>query len=162
LSRKSLTKRKKQQIAKQNENASVRHEHLHLVKGEQQVNHSHSPISATDIERLHNIDPKYVDDLFDIMKTSVDVEEKETSKFYKAIDKEQENDKLAIIKDADNKKLAMILATVLIMILLVTGIGLIYFGYIKIGGSLITVVMLGVVKSMLTGKSDKSESTTDD
>jgi len=157
LSGKSLTKRKRNRISKQTENLKVRHEHLHLVKGEQQVNHSHSPIAATDIEKLHALNPKYAEDLFDIMKKSVKVEEEETSKFYNAIDKEQDNDKLAIERNSENKKLAMILATSLIVIMLISGIGLIYYGYSKIGGSLITVVMLGVVKSMLTGKSDKSE-----
>jgi len=47
---------------------------LHLVKGEHSVIHSHTPISADEIERLQAINPDYVDRLFSIMEKSVEVE----------------------------------------------------------------------------------------
>lgn len=151
----SLAKRKK--LAASKESQRVRHEHLHLVKGEQQVNHSHSPISASDIEKLEAINPQYVKDLFSIMQKSIEVEENETNKFYTAIEKEQSNDRLAIEKDSKNKSDAMKLAIFVMVFLMISGSVFVYFGYEIIGGSIVTTVLLGFIKALFTGNSKKEE-----
>lgn len=150
----SLAKRKKSESSKDPQ--KVRHEHLHLVKGEQQVNYSHSPISASDIEKLEAINPLYVKELFTIMKESVEVEKQETNNFYAAIEREQSNDKLAIEKDSKNKSDAMKLAIFVMMFFMISGSVFVYFGYELIGGSIVTTVLLGFIKALFLGGNKKA------
>ncbi|MFW9627728.1 MAG: hypothetical protein ACMV1K_13460 [Sulfurospirillum sp.] len=154
--RNSLAKRKKIAITSKNA-TKIRHEHLHLVRGEQQVNHSHSPIPASDIEKLYAINPKYVDELFSIMKESVEIEKQETNNFYSAIEREQANDKLAIEKDAKNKAEAIRLIIFVVIFLMISGSAFVYFGYEVIGGAIVTTVLLGIIKAFFTDSNKKKE-----
>lgn len=151
----SLVKRKKLALSK--DNKKVRHEHLHLVKGEQQVNHSHSPISASDIERLEAINPQYVQELFSIMKESINIEKQETNNFYAAIEREQSNDKLAIEKDAKNKSEAIRLVIFTVVFLMISGSVFVYFGHEVTGGAIVTTVLLGIIKAFFTNSGKKEE-----
>ncbi|MDS1371052.1 hypothetical protein RJ999_08090 [Aliarcobacter butzleri] len=157
MSRKSLRQQKKDSL-RATINPNEASKHLHLVKGQYDHKHTHSvtPISADDVERLHNIDPTLVPRLFGIIESGLQAEKEETKKFYEAVEREQENDKLAITSKADNDKKAMNYAFFTIFFLVFVGALFIYFNHEYIGGAVITTVLLGVVKAML-GKKDKSE-----
>jgi len=162
LSKKSLRQQKKDSLREtlRQDEAS---KHLHLVKGQYDHKHTHSvtPISADEVEKLHNIDPTLVTRLFNIIETGLEAEKEETKKFYEAVEREQENDKLAITSKANNDKRAMNYAFSTIFFLVIVGSLFIYFNHEYIGGAILTSVLLGVVKAML-GKKDKSEKKEDE
>ena len=155
MSGKSLRKAQKaqkSQIAKLS-----RSENLHLVKGEHnhQVTHSHTPISADEIQKLEEINPEYVDRLLTILEKSVDTESRERDLFFKAVEKEQENDKLAIEKESELKDKSMSFASKIIFSFLGVSIGCLYFGYWQITSVIITVGLVGVLKAMFSKDKDK-------
>ena len=161
MSRKSLRAQKKE-LAKVNLKQDEASKHLHLVKGQYDHKHTHSvvPISADEVEKLHNIDPTLVPRLFNIIESGLESEKEETKKFYEAVEREQENDKLAITTKANNDKMAMNYAFITIFFLVLVGSVFIYFGHEYIGSAVLTSVLLGVVKAML-GKKEKTEKSTE-
>eukprot|EP01156_Anaeramoeba_ignava_P019090 Anaeramoba_ignava/a94299_279.p1 GENE.a94299_279~~a94299_279.p1 ORF type:complete len:166 (+),score=35.76 a94299_279:351-848(+) len=161
---KSLRKAKKQ---RQNQRNIQRvSKNLHLVGGKLDHNHihSHAPISASEIEKLDAINPEYTKELLSIMKTSVDNDRVETEYFYAAVDKEQDNDKLAIQSNYEQKTRAARYAFSAIGIILFAGIGLIIYGVnIKddivttAGATSIGVVLVGIAKAFLQKADKESE-----
>lgn len=123
---------------------------LHLVKGEHNVVHSHTPVSADEIQKLQDINPEYVDRLFKIIEKSVDIELIEKDLFYKAIEREQENDRLAIEKESETKNKAMTFAFIVISFFIALTTGCFYFGYWEIGSLIITVGLVGILKAIFT------------
>lgn len=162
MSRKSL-RTKKKELTKLSLKQDEASKHLHLVKGQYDHKHTHSvtPISADEVEKLHNIDPTLVTRLFNIVEAGLEAEKEETKKFYEAVEREQENDKLTITSKANNDKRAMNYAFFTIFFLVIVGSLFIYFNHEYIGGAILTSVLLGVVKAML-GKKDKSEKKEDE
>lgn len=157
MSKQSIRQQRKD-LAKLNSKQDEAYKHLHLVSGQHNHKHTHSvtPISADEVEKLHNIDPALVPRLFNIIENSLEAEKEETKKFYEAVEREQENDKLAISSKYDSDKKAMNYAFITIFFLMIAGSILIYFGFELIGGAIVTTVLLGVAKAMLS-KKDKSE-----
>ena len=155
MSGKSL--RKAQKAKKSQITKLSRSENLHLVQGEHkhQVTHSHTPISADEIQKLQDINPQYVDRLLTILEKSVDTEAKERELFFSAVDKEQENDKLAILKESELKTNAISFATKIIFSFLSVSTVCFFLGYWEIGSFIITVGLVGVLKSMFSKAEDK-------
>ncbi len=148
---KSLRKRiKRQPTEKVSKN-------LHLVKGEHSVTHSHSPISADEIEKLVAINPDYADRLFDIMEKSLDLEEKEINLYFKAVDKEQENDELAIVKQADIAKNSLVLSSVTLVFLILSAVGFVYMEQPWIAGLVMSSVVGVVIKAIMGKKASKED-----
>jgi hypothetical protein len=133
--------------------------HLHLVAGEHKHNHTHSitPISADEVQKLNDINPVYVDRLFDIIDKSLESERQESISYYKAVEKEQQNDELSIIKKSEDATKAMRYAFSAISFLMLCGSLLIYFNHELIGGTVVTTVLLGVAKAMLSKKDKNKE-----
>jgi len=148
LSKKSLRKRKKS-LQQEKEKAN-----LHLVAGEYKLNHTHSitPISADELEKIYNINPEYVDRLLNIVEDSLKIEKEENEKFYKAIDKEQENEKLEIIKKHDIANKSLIFASIVIVIFMTIGSILLYFGHEYVGGAMLTTVIATIIKAIFLRK----------
>lgn len=154
MSRKSLRQQKKT-LSKAN-HLQDESRHLHLVAGKHDHKHTHSlsPISADEVEKLHNINPEFVTRLFKIIENGLDAEKEETNQFYEALEREQENDKLAITSKANNDKRAMNYAFFTIFFLVAVGSIFIYLDFGYVGYPLVTVVLLGVVKAMLWNKNN--------
>lgn len=133
---------------------------LHLVAGkhEHTVNHSHSPMSASEIERLYAINPNYVDKLLNIIETGLENDKKDREAFYKAVDKEQENDKLAIQGDISAKKTSMYIAGGIVSAFLITSLVFLLQGEPEIAGGIITIGLIGVVSAIFSRSKDKKES----
>ena len=161
MGRKSLRKAKKQR-----EKASLKESHsLHLVGGRldhnHNITHSHTPISASEIEKLDAINPEYTKELLSIMKTTIENDRYETESFYKSVDKEQENDRREIESNFEQKTRSAKYAFSAIGILLFAGISLIIYGanidndlIIGTGGTTIGVVLLGVARAFLSKPSN--------
>ena len=149
-----IQKAKRSQVAKLS-----RSENLHLVKGEHKhnVTHSHTPISADEIEKIQSINPEYVDRLFTIVENSIDTERRERELFFNAVDKEQENDKLAIEKESETKKFALIFALAIILSFLAVALFCFYKGYWQVGSVIITVGLVGVIVPLYSKGKNKKE-----
>jgi hypothetical protein len=149
---KSLRQRKKA-IAKQQAPKELE-KHLHLVAGNHKHSHTHSisPISADEIEKLHHINPQYATRLFDLLQDGLDAEKQEAKSFFDAVEREQANDRLLIESEKKNNNKAMLLSFSAMVILMLCGTGLVYFGYEYIGGAVLTTVIMSVVKSILSKK----------
>ncbi len=132
-------------------------QNLHIVAGKHQhdITHSVAPISATEIEKLENINPKYVDRLFDIIEQSVRVEEKEKILYFDAIKREQENDKLSIEKQAELKNKALSLSGKVILGMMLSAILFAYLGYELIAGAIVTTGLAGIIKAILSRNKKK-------
>lgn len=133
---------------------------LHLVAGkhEHTVNHSHSPMSASEIEKIYAINPNYVDKLLDIIETGLENDKKDREAFYKAVEKEQENDKLAIQGDISTKKTSMYIAGGIVFSFLITSLVFLFQGQPEIAGGILTVGLIGVVTALFSKAKDKKES----
>jgi len=154
LSSKSLRKRKKA-VAAKNKNTKSLNANLHLVAGEYKHDHTHSitPISANEIQSLYDIDPSYPERLFTLMENSLEGERKETQRYYDAVEREQENDKLSITTQSRDTKLSILMSVFSMVFLTVLGSILIYFEHEVIGGTIVTTVLLGIVRAILLKKS---------
>ena len=128
---------------------------LHFIKGEHNVNHSHSPISADEIERLVAIDANYADRLFTIMEKSVELEGKEVELYFNAVKKEQENDELSILEQSKIGTKSLYLSVIVLTFLIFSAAGFAYMGKDLIAAGIVTAV-IGVVIKAIMGKSDKS------
>lgn len=133
---------------------------LHLVAGkhEHTVNHSHSPMSASEIERLYAINPNYVDKLLSIIETGLENDKKDREAFYKAVEKEQENDRVAIQGDISTKKTSMYVAGGIVSAFLITSLVFLFQGQAEIAGGIITVGLIGVITSIFSRTKDKKQS----
>ena len=156
----SLSIRKQKKLARTQQAQQIEAKHLHLVAGQHNHKHTHSlsPISADEVEKLHNINPELVDRLFKIMENGLIAEEQENKKFYEALEREQENDRLAITTKAENDKNAMKSASSIIVLLIIVGSVLIYFNHEIIGGTVLTTVLLGVARAMFKKNIDNNDS----
>ncbi len=150
MSIKSLRKAEK---AKRSQQTKFAH-NLHLVKGEHKHNitHSHTPISADEIERIEKINPEYVSQLFNLLDKSLEIEKHDREMFYSAIDKEQENEKLSTIKQSEDNQKSMKFAGFTIAVFLTTSLIFASIGETIIAGGIITVGLLGVIKAIFTKK----------
>lgn len=153
MSKKSLRKLKKE-TQKETQKVS---QNLHLLGGKVDVTHSHSPIAVTEIKDLDELNPQYAKDLIEIIKKSVDNDRLETELYYKAVDKEQENDKLSIVTKSKDKNRSIISAFLIITLLIVTGGVLIYTGYPWIGGAVLTTVLGTIGKAVFFDSSKEKE-----
>jgi hypothetical protein len=132
---------------------------LHLVAGkhEHNVTHSHVPISASELEKLNLINPKYADTLLEIIKSGIENDKKDRESFYAAVNKEQENDRLAIEGQVKNKQTSMIVAGAIVFGFLAASMAFLAVGQYEIGGGLITIGLIGVLTAIF-----KKEKTNED
>ena len=159
MSGKSLRARKKAASKAAHKERQKLNANLHLIAGEHKHNHTHSitPISADEIQKLSNIDPSYPNRLFTLMENSLDAEKEETKRYYDAIQREQDNDKLSILKQSNDNSIAIIASFVAMVFFMICGSILIYFNHEVIGGTIVTTVLGGIVKAILTKKNNKKE-----
>ena len=147
MSNKSLRKIEK---SRRSRTAKLTSQNLHLVKGEHSVTNSHSPISADELHKLTELNPAYADRLIGIMESSIAIEQQERELFYNAIDKEQENDKLAIESETNLKEKSLYFTIIIIGAFLISSLIFAYSGHEVIAGTIITVGLVGVIKAMFS------------
>lgn len=87
------------------------------------------------------------------MESSLDSEKEETQRYYDAIQREQENDKLSIESQSKDTKLSILVSAFTMLFLTAVGSTLIYFEHEFIGGTIVTTVLLGIVRAILLKKS---------
>jgi hypothetical protein len=129
--------------------------HLHLVEGQHNHTHSITPISASEVEKLEAINPDYVKELFSIINKSMELEKEEMNRYFDAIQKEQENDELAIIaEDAINSK-QLKYATSLIIVLVIASAGFAYYGFKEIAYAIIGTLLIAIINGIFRKKDTK-------
>jgi len=152
---KSLRKAKKErqgQVSKLTQN-------LHLVGGklDHNITHSHAPISASEIEKLEAINPEYAKELIGIMKNSIKNDGLETELFYKAVDKEQDNDRRSIDASIEIKKEAMKTARYIITGFILLDLICLALGQYELAAAITTVGLVGVVRAIFLNKKEEDE-----
>ena len=157
MNKRSLRKQKKdfEEVNTKKQGEASKHLHLISAKYDHKHTHSVSPISADEVEKLHNIDPTLVPRFFEMIENGLESEKEESRRFYESVQREQENDRIAITSKYNNDKNAMNYAFITIFFLMIAGSAFIYMGFEFIGGAVVTTVLLGVAKAMLQKKQEK-------
>ena len=132
---------------------------MHWVAGkhEHNVNYSHSPISASEIEKLCEINPSYADKLIAIIETGLENDKKDRESFYAAVDKEQDNDRLAIQGEISAKKISMLVAGGIVFGFLISAMIFAFLKQYEIAGGIITIGLVGVLTAIFTNNGNKTK-----
>ena len=129
---------------------------LHFVRGEHNINHSHTPISADELERLVAINPEYVQRLFSIIEQSVTLEGREIELYFDAVKNEQEKDKEFSRLQEKIASKSLYVSSAVIVFLIGSAVLFVWLKQPLIAGAVVSTV-IGVVVKAIMGKSSENE-----
>lgn len=133
---------------------------LSLSKQEQHLHTHHtslSPLSADDIESIHNLNPNYVERILSIVEKNIETENIETKSFYNAIENEQKINEMKMNGELKLVLRGQIFALFAIIFLPIIAFVFAYNGNFYIAGILASSVLMLAIKYFIGKKDTKKK-----